>query len=248
MRPSRLSWAVLPIALAAGTALLLASGCKKEDASAGALVVTPDPIDFGEVRWGDTGERKVQIRNRSSRTVTLKDPELDCPCFTIARPPDLSRIDPGQTITLTIVLRSTLTKGGLTKKTLVVRSDDPIKPKVDVPVLATVLLVRTIEPQSVDFGLVAATGDTVEKTVAVRGHRDFQVRVVRAVLSPADRPVEVEIRPAAGGAQGNDLVLRTRKDGKGLLSGQLSIDLEITDAKGEKRTVREMIWVQGEAR
>jgi hypothetical protein len=242
---------VLAVALAAGTASLLVPGCKREDASAGALVVTPDPIDFGEVRWGDTPEVTFRIRNRSSRTVTLKDPEIDCACYTIPRPPDLSRIDPGQTVTLTMVLRSTLHKGGLTRKTLVVRSDDPIRPKVDVPVLSTVHLVRTIEPQTVDFGLVAASGDAVEKSVKVRGHRNFRVRVLRASLSPAGRPVDVEVRPADDGAEGgggSDVVLRTRKGQMGLLSGQVSLDLEVTDAQGEKRTYREAIWVQGEAR
>jgi uncharacterized protein DUF1573 len=236
------------LAAVALAALAVAQGCKKENGSESALVVTPDPIEFGEVRWGDTAERQIRIRNRSSHPVTLKDPELDCPCFTLARPPDVSRLEPGQSISLTVVLRSALAKGGLTKKTLVVTSDDPVKPRVDVPVLATVLLVRTIEPQSADFGLVDALGDPVERTIRVRGHRDFHVRVARATLSPTDRPVDVEVRPAADGGDGNDLVLKSRKGAKGLLSGQLSLDMEVTDGKGEKRTYREEVRVQGEAR
>jgi hypothetical protein len=234
--------------IAALALVLLGAGCEKDSATGGALEVTPDPIDFGEVRWGDVAEREIRIRNRSARAVTLKDPELDCPCFTIARPPDTSRLDPGRSITLTVVLRSALAKGGLTSKTLALRSDDPVRPKVDVPVLARVRPVRTIEPQTVDFGLVDAGGDATERIVRVRGQRGFRVRVARAALSPQDRPLDVEVRPAGDGGQGNDLVLRARKGGKGLLSGQVSLDLVVTDDAGVERTYQEAVWVQGEAR
>jgi hypothetical protein len=246
MRASRLRRTAFFL-VAAGLALGAAafSACKKDDGGA-ALVVSPDPIEFGDVRWGESPTKTVRVTNRSSRAVTLKDPEFNCSCFSTVRPADRSRLEPGDSVELEVVLFSAKTQG-TTHKTMSIRSDDPVRPKTDVPVRANVLPLRTIEPQEADFGLVEAK-EAAERVIRVRSTRGFHVRVLRAVPKPPARPVDVSVRPAEGGEEGNDVVLRTRAGERGLLSGPVTLEMEITDDAGVKRTVHEDVWIKGEVR
>lgn len=130
-------WALAAAAILAAVVYVALTPMKSADAPA--LLVTPNPIDFGDVRWSEDVEREVVIENRSSRPVTLRDPSFDCSCFTLAVPPLVLRLEAGHNVTIRIALRSRLAKLGPLEKSMILRSDDPVAPRLDVPIRAHVL-------------------------------------------------------------------------------------------------------------
>jgi hypothetical protein len=232
------------VVLAGGIASAV-PGCGEGGSTPSALEVTPDPIDFGDVRWGEDVERTVEVRNRSDRPVLWKQTAFDCSCYGVARPPDVLRLSPGESVKIVVVMRSMLAIGGRTKKNLTIVTDDPLQPKLDVPILANVLDVRRIDPSNVEFGDVDRRGDPVEKTVKVRSEGGIRVRVTKATSSNAR--LELVVKPAAAGADGSDVVVRTKRGADaGSLASQVVLEMEVTGEDGKTRTYRETVWVRGE--
>ncbi len=246
MRRRTLVGGLVTVVAAAGLAALL-STCGHVGEPPSALEVIPDPIDFGEVRWGDNVERPVKIRNRSTHSVTLKDPAFDCTCFALTIPPAVLRLEGGQEVTVKIVLRSQLAKEGPMRKTFTVRSDDPIQPKLDVPLLGTVRPFSTIDPQRLDYGDVDPLGEPVEKVVKVRSAFGFHVKVLSGQASV--KTLAVEVREPADGQEGSDVVVKTAKGAKGSLEAQVLLTLEVrSDRGGTPTTVTDSVWTHGELR
>jgi hypothetical protein len=225
--------------LAGGVAIALRRGGPQP-----ALVVTPSPIDFGEVPWLETRTRKIEVRNVSDHEVLLRDLRFDCSCFTPSRPADATRLGPGQATHLEVLLFTPKTSAGRFRKVFTVESNDPVAPRLDVPIVGHITDFRSVLPREVALGPVESGGEPVVRTIEVRGGHGSTVRVVEAVAS--DPRLETEIRPAT---DGSDVVVRTRKDAaKGRVSAQIRLTLEVTRPDGRTQRYPDSVWVNGEVR
>jgi len=236
--------ALLGLALAGAAAWALAA---RRGGGSTVLEIEPDPIDFGAHPYGDRVDRKVRLVNRSPHAVTIQDPTFDCSCFLLLAPPASLQIEAGGSLDVVVRMDTLKAFPGRFRKAMTVPVVSPSRERVDVAVLGEVLDYREITPREVAFGLVPASGPTVERRVAVRrGASKSKIEVKRAV-SGEPRVFDVAVEPGSDGA---DLVLRTRKDAPaGAFRAQVLIDLEVSAGEGaEPHRYDETIWVTGTVR
>jgi hypothetical protein len=209
----------------------------------GALVVDPDPLVFPTARWGDRITRSFTLTNRSNRSVLVKDPAFSCACFRVDRPSPFAVFQPGQSWKFDVVMETAQSGSpGLVRKEMTIVSDDPVMPKLVVPVVGRLTAYRTIEPQSVSVGNVDPAADSPEKRVAVRAGQGFTVAVVKAESDDVRR-VATDVRPVEGGA---DVFVRSvRGAPPGPIGVQVRLTLRIQEKDGEPETVNETVWVAG---
>jgi hypothetical protein len=230
------------------------TGCWTSDAGPrAAIVVDPNPIDWGAVPWLETPKRTIVLTNRSNHQVMLRDPVPSCSCIGIVRGLGTFQLAPGRSTDFEMVLLSTKTEPRRFHKTLTIESDDPIVPKLDVPVIGSVTDFRQVSPRELNFGDVDTAANAVggvggvgkvEKTVEIRGSPGWHVSVVD-VQSPDPR-VEVENKPLADGA---DLVVKIKKGldaaAKGPFDAQVRMTLEVKGDDGAApRRYPESFWVR----
>lgn len=236
----RLVLLALLLALGAGGAALALLGSRRGGPVA-ALVVTPDPIDFGDVPWLDTATRVIEVRNRSERVLLLRDPKPSCSCLAVSRTFRTVRLLPGQRTDFEIVLLTTKGEPGKLHKSFTIESDDPVTPKLDVPVVGAIVDFRSVSPKEVYLGDVDAGAPPVRKTVAVRGGSGFSVRVVDAKSS--DARITVATQPAEGGT---DVVVALAPGAaKGPIGAQVRLSLEVKGADGEPKHYVDSVVVRG---
>lgn len=231
--------AVVLVAGGVGAWRLLSSG----DDKGGALVVSPDPIEFPTTRWGERAQRSFTVTNRSKRTVLVKDPRFSCGCFRLERPMPFSQMRPGDSATLDLILDSAQSGSpGRLHKEMTIESDDPAMPKLVVPIVGHLTAYRTVEPRSVTFGTVDPAGDVVERKVAVRADQGFTVSVLAAEADDKKR-VAVESKAVDGGA---DVFIRSVKGAPvGPIGAQVRLTLRVEEKDREPVTVAESVWVSG---
>jgi Protein of unknown function (DUF1573) len=129
------AWSLLAVALA-----LLSAPSLRADGSAGArLAVEPASFDFGNVRPEKTLLKELILRNVGDVELVIKKVSTTCNC-TVAGS-YLERLAPGASTTLRIQFR-TPPAAGRTEQTVTIESNDPVRPKVEVKVSATVVAPR----------------------------------------------------------------------------------------------------------
>jgi len=196
-----------------------------------ALEVTPNPLDFGAVPWLSAATKRVTIRNRSREEIVLRDPHFDCSCFSVVQGLGLLRLSPGQSTSVEVLLHSQKAEPGRFHKTLTIESNDPVKPKLDVPVLGTITDFREVSPRQVLFGDVTADSEPVTKTVTVRGGKNWRVAVTG--VSTTASWLEVTTTPTSDGAE---LALTTKKGmpgaSKGAVDAQVVMTLDVSGGVG----------------
>jgi hypothetical protein len=209
-----------------------------------ALTVTPSPIDFGEVPWLETRAVKVVLRNDSDHEVFLRKLSYDCSCFSASQPVDATSLAPGREARLEVVLATPMVTPGRFRKTFTLETNDPVAPRLDIPMIGNITDFRSVTPREVTLGAVEAGGAPVTRTIEVRGGEGSTVTVVEAVTS--DPRLEIEIRPATNGA---DVLVRTKKDAaKGRVSAQVRMTLEVSRSDGRMKRYPDSVWVNGEVR
>src|SRR5262245_17684826 len=173
-----------------------------------ALEVTPSPIDFGAVVWPTDATKKVRMRNRSRREVVLRDPHFDCSCFRVIQGLGMLRLAPGQSTDVEVMLLTQKGEPGRFRKTFTIESNDPVRPKLDVPVVGTITAFREVVPRQLLFGDVTAESEPVTKTVTVRGGKGWRV-AVKDVATTATW-IEVKTTPAPSG-DGAEISVTTKR-------------------------------------
>ena len=212
-----------------------------------ALEIEPSPMDFGMHTFGDNPEMTVKVTNRADHAVNLQDPTFSCGCFALVAPPAKSRLESGESLEMKVVMRTLLNEQlddrGRMHKVMTIASDDPVRPKLDTPIVGDVVDYRVIEPKQPAFGAVPAAGPAQEKRVTVRGGHGSTVTVKSAVPDDPKR-IQVEVKPVEGGA---DLVVRTVVGAaKGRFSVQVRLVLEVRTVGGDAHSSSEVIWVTGD--
>ncbi len=222
----------------------MAAGCDGPTAPRPALEVTPDPIDFGSVPWMEAPTKTVVLRNRSARDLLLKDPKFDCSCFFLAKPLPSVRLAPGRSVEVAIAFATTKGTPGPFKKTFTVVCDDPLFPKIDVPMSGTVTDFRQVSPRDLALGDVPVGGPAVERKIEVRGGSGYVARVVEATT--VDRALELVAKDVP---EGSDVVVRTKPGLKpGAIGAQVRLTLEVHGADGVRHRYAEVVSVRGTVR
>ena len=101
------------------------------------LALEPQSHDFGRVRQGRLLRRTFTLSNFGSSELRLESIQGDCTCLRIEGPQQRS-LAPGQSTTVVVVFGSRRYDGRVQRK-LTVRSNDPVRPTLEVPVEATVV-------------------------------------------------------------------------------------------------------------
>jgi hypothetical protein len=126
------------LALAAalgGTALSAdAPPAAPSPAAAPRIVVEPGSFDFGSVKAGKQVQKEFLIRNHGSRDLVL-DVVSDCNCTGAL--PDSKTVKPGGSTPLRVTFTATDMTGRV-QKSVIVRSNDPARPSVEVKIEATI--------------------------------------------------------------------------------------------------------------
>jgi hypothetical protein len=125
--------AVLAVALAA----LLAGRTGAEDDGKGApqIQVEPESFDFGRALPGKTLRKEFTIRNFGDQDLVLGGVSTTCGCT--AALPEEKTIGPGRSTPLRVTLETRRYSGRI-ERSVLVRSNDPKTPLVEVRVSATV--------------------------------------------------------------------------------------------------------------
>jgi hypothetical protein len=122
-------------ALAAVVLLTAAAGAEEKPAAAPRIRVEPESFDFGKALPGKTLRKEFTIRNFGDAALVIEGVSTTCGC-TAALAAE-SRIKPGGSTPLRVTLETRRYSGKVEKQVLV-RSNDPKTPLLQVRVSATV--------------------------------------------------------------------------------------------------------------
>ena len=159
------------------------------NAQAPALCVTPDPLDFGTVPTGSEIRRSVAIQSCGAAPLNIRGLHLGAgssPAFDVPAAPGLPvSLDPGTQLNVEVRYRPTTAAGDL--GLLVIASDDPAQPTVNIRLLGNAVglcppLMRC-QPQALVFGNVEV-GLPMTQTVVCTNFGVQSVAITSATVSP----------------------------------------------------------------
>jgi hypothetical protein len=120
--------------------------------------------DFGVTRQEQDLHTEFRLTNAGTATLTLLDLHADCGCA--AGTASAKEIAPGATITIAGTLR-TMRAAGVVTKRLIVTTNDPVRPRVELKMRIDVALGIVLAPARLYFGDVAA-GTTPSTSMRVQ--------------------------------------------------------------------------------
>jgi len=103
--------------------------------------VSPKEFDFGEVWEGKQAKQQFTVKNVGRQPLTLKV-KTSCGCTPATQPK--TPLAPGETSTFTLEYRTSRT--GPTRKTAWLETNDPLNPKITIPVRGIVKPVFKLDP------------------------------------------------------------------------------------------------------
>jgi HYDIN/CFA65/VesB family protein len=102
------------------------------------IVVEPASFDFGSVKVGKQVQKEFVIRNHGALELVI-DVVSDCNCT--AALPDSKTVKPGGSTPLRVTFTATDVAGRVQKR-VIVKSNDPARPSVEVKIEATVVAAK----------------------------------------------------------------------------------------------------------
>lgn len=122
-------------ALAVATLLAVPLGADEKAAAAPRIRVEPESFDFGKAQPGKTLRKEFTIRNFGDAALVIEGVSTTCGCT--AAISAQSRVEPGGRTSLRVTF-DTRTFSGKVERDVLVRSNDPKTPLLQVRVSATV--------------------------------------------------------------------------------------------------------------
>jgi hypothetical protein len=207
------------------------------DTTAGApdIAVDPAAIDFGTVASGDSGAMNLTIANQGDETLNLADLSLATESYAITWT-DVSSpiVAPGAAVE-TVVTWSPDSSGAM-HDTLVITSDDPDEPEVDVPLSGNSPAGDiSVTPATWDFGtLEVGASATTTVNVANVGDgplviSDWSYSANDADLSVIDPGALAAMPTTLGPGESTDVVVQYAPSAGGPDEGTLSITSDDAD-------------------
>ena len=105
-------------------------------AAAARIVVEPATFDFGRVRATRAVEKEFLVRNHGRADLVIESVASSCGCTAVIT--DATTVKPGRTTSLRVTFTAPDTPGRLIKSVLV-KSNDPVRPTVEIKIEATVV-------------------------------------------------------------------------------------------------------------
>jgi hypothetical protein len=131
--------------------------------AAAKVSIMPPEIDFGRLEQNVARTASLIVRNEGDMELKIMNVESSCGCT--AAKPGQDTLAPGESTTIEVTFNSKEFQGPQ-HKTITVQTNDPLRPMIEIPVLADVHAPLAIEPidKSVSFGKVPL-GQGAEQTV-----------------------------------------------------------------------------------
>ncbi|MBQ2682527.1 MAG: DUF1573 domain-containing protein [Thermoguttaceae bacterium] len=201
-------------------------------------------FDFGACRQRDELTHTFELTNRSNRPVVITGIKTSCGCMIPDNEADLlgRAIESGQTVALTIRLKTGLSRGKITKATLVRYRGSAAAHRagrVQLQLSATVQEDYTLDPPVIDLGRRAVPGgEPITSTVTLRKSIPGPMKIL--ALKPSKNYITAEVLSQSDEA----IVLEVRVDlGAQTLSGQQDATIVIeTDSRSAPSSVLPIRW------
>ena len=121
-------------------------------------------LDFRIRYQGEVIAHAFRFRNRGPGRLRIEDVQSDCGCTTGL--PDKRALEPHESSSVRIAFDTTGYRGKVSK-TIVVKSNDPVRPVVQLRIIGTVKAEAELSASGIYLGKLAP-GATVERTIVVR--------------------------------------------------------------------------------
>jgi hypothetical protein len=190
------------------------------------LVVEPEAIDFGEVAWGYDKVQPVLLSNRGEASLEIEAPTL------LVAPSDFRLSDSvawtlegGASLGFQVIFSPTT--AGIIEDTLLLRSNDPDRPELSVPIQGEGRLPPLrYEPVALDLGLLS-WGCSAETGIVVWNDGEEAVRIDGDLLSPAESwslPSPPEWPQMIAPGESINLMISGRASAPGQIEGTLGLE------------------------
>jgi hypothetical protein len=213
-----------------GTAQASAAVALEGEGTSPLVAVTPDRLDFGTGRLGDTfASLTLQLRNTGTGPLTLNRVALsgaDAARFSLASFTQPFTLAPGASRELTVALDPDAARAF--SALLVVESDDASHPRVEVPLSGkAVSNYLAVEPQSWDFGTVSVGNQGEPRTFTITNVSSAPRTVERVESTSTAFDVQAGELQAATLAPGASATFRVgfRPEASGTASGEVRLTL-----------------------
>lgn len=169
------------------------------------LVVEKTEFNAGEVRDGDPVKHSFIFRNEGNADLEIKNVVLTCGCETV----DYDKVvAPGKSGHITLLVKTTGLNGALSKL-IVVTTNDPQKPSVDLVIHLTVVNDAKRPAGQVIGPFVVSPSNQVNRTVPIGTAADFAITVYATGNPPSHvtkavsggGKFTVSLEPAADGSR-----------------------------------------------
>ncbi len=130
MRRMRKFFAAVPVILGFGWGLHGVPAV-----AAPALTVQPAKLEVGKIKTGEVRTLRFRLKNGSRRKLKIRSIEGDCGCLTAQHPQTLG---PGASVEIKARFEPQPLWSGTIRRNLIIRTDDPEQPRLQVPVSAEV--------------------------------------------------------------------------------------------------------------
>jgi hypothetical protein len=117
-------------------AVLLAAAPDAAPARAPRIAVEPSSFDFGQLRPGRRVQRQFLVKNFGSADLEISGVSTTCGCTAALL--DRKRVRPGRSATLRVTF-DTRDERGKVSRSVLLESNDPAKPKLELKLEATVV-------------------------------------------------------------------------------------------------------------
>jgi hypothetical protein len=213
-----------------GTAQASAAVALEGEGTSPLVAVTPDRLDFGTRRLGDTfASLPLQLRNTGTGPLTLSQVALsgaDAARFSLASFTQPFTLAPGASRELTVALDPDAARAF--SALLVVESDDASHPRVEVPLSGkAVSNSLAVEPQSWDFGTVTVGTQGEPRTFTVTNVTSSPRTVERVESTSTSFAVQAGQLQAATLAPGASATFRVgfSPEARGTADGEVRLTL-----------------------
>ena len=183
----------IPLIFAGITLLVLAGGCakqpKKQEGTAEKaaepvvkqgkpkIAVDKRSYDFGKVKEGTNVEHVYRIKNEGDGELVIENVRSSCGC-TVAQPTS-KNLPPGGESEIKATFR-TAGRGGKTRKTITVKSNDPVTPTLVLTIQGEIETDVAVKPRSIWLGqLKKRTKGSADFTVEVSDPERIKVKSVK---------------------------------------------------------------------
>jgi hypothetical protein len=194
------------------------------DAGGAPEIFCPEKVfDWGSIDNIHPVEHNFTIQNKGTAPLTITEVKTSCGC-TAARP-EKNELAPGEETVVEVAL-SLKGRVGTQKKTVTLISNDPKTPKYVLTLQGKALAVIKVEPNRVDFGVIA-DDEPRSKTIRVSTDRPDVVFHITKVQTPKQMTITSETKTVEEG-KSYDITLNLAGELKPVFySGQLVFSTDL---------------------